>query len=168
MATDANSSNLAPVHWEALRYLERANEFSRSSAALTAYLGSTKGTVSQSIKALEQRGLISNKPSAKDKRKNYLSLTRRGKEMLQKDPIAHFTQSIDALPKEDADQFRTSLEKLLLTRLELQGRQPFGLCRNCVYFGKNHEKGAPHFCKLLEERLSEPDSEKICFEQVGG
>ena len=40
LSTDAHAGGLLPVQWEALRY--RANRFSRTPAALTAYLGLTR------------------------------------------------------------------------------------------------------------------------------
>ncbi len=49
---------LNPAQWEALRYLARANRFSRNPAALADYLGSTRGTVSQTLIALEQKGHV--------------------------------------------------------------------------------------------------------------
>jgi len=58
LSTDAHAAGLLPVQWEVLRYLRRANRFSRTPAALTAYLGLTKGTVSQTLRALEGRGLV--------------------------------------------------------------------------------------------------------------
>ena len=45
--TEAHAEGLLPVQWEVLRYLDRANRYSRTAVALTAYLGITKGTVSQ-------------------------------------------------------------------------------------------------------------------------
>ena len=46
---------LNPAQWEALRYVSRANRFSNSPGALAQYLGSTKGTVSQTILSLEKK-----------------------------------------------------------------------------------------------------------------
>lgn len=167
LATDAHSSGLAPVQWEVLRYLDRANEFSRSSAALTAYLGSTKGTVSQTIKALEQRGLVTNQPSKQDRRKNRLSLTSRGTKLLLDDPMTAWSRALSALPEAEQQRFHETLEELVRDRLRSQGRQAFGICKDCKFFGRAHEKGAPHYCKLLEVPLAEAASEEICFEQVG-
>ena len=48
-----HAHGMKPAQWDALRYLARANRFSRTPGALTAYLGATKGTVSQTVIALE-------------------------------------------------------------------------------------------------------------------
>ncbi|MCC6205883.1 MAG: MarR family transcriptional regulator, partial [Hyphomicrobiales bacterium] len=73
---------LNPAQWEALRYLARANRFSRTPAGLAAYLGSTRGTVSQTLIALEQKGFVARQASDRDRRSIDLSLTAKGLEAL--------------------------------------------------------------------------------------
>jgi len=166
LGTDAHATGLLPVHWETLRYLDRANRFSRNSTALTAFLGSTKGTVSQTIKALEGKGLVSNKADAKDRRRNRISLTAKGKRLLKDDPIRELEDAAAALPASIRTSLAYGLQQLLSKRLDAQGRHPFGQCRECVYFAPEHESGDPHFCTLLRETLAEADAEAICYEQV--
>jgi DNA-binding MarR family transcriptional regulator len=166
LVSDAHSAGLLPVQWEALRYLSRANRFSRTLAALTAYLGLTKGTVSQTVKALEARTLVRKKRSTSDRRSNHLELTGRGKRLLDSDPLLETVTAIEALPEATRDALAIGARELLSTRLTARGRQPFGICRDCVYFGRRHDDGKPHFCLLLKEPLSEADSGEICFEQV--
>ena len=52
------SYGLLPVQIEALTYLTRCNRYSDTPQAVTEYLGLTKGTVSQSLKVLEQKGFF--------------------------------------------------------------------------------------------------------------
>lgn len=167
LGNDAHTSGLLPVHWETLRYLDRANRFSCNSTALTAYLGSTKGTVSQTIKALERKGLLNNKPDAKDRRRNQLSLTAKGRRLLSEDPVIEWQQSALELPAPVRASLATGLQMLLSKRLDANGRRPFGQCHSCVYFAAHHTDGEPHFCLLLKEKLSETESEAICHEQAG-
>lgn len=164
--TDSHAEGLLPVQWEILRYLERANRFSRTPAALTAYLGLTKGTVSQSLGTLEARGLVKKRVNPKDRRGRQLSLSAKGRRLLQQDPLAETVGSIKKLTKETQFSVAGGLQQVLSGRLDAQGRQPFGQCRDCVYFARKHDDGRPHFCKLLEEPLSAEDSHAICFEQV--
>ena len=58
-----NVAGLNPAQWDALRYLSRANRFSRTPAALADYAGSTRGTISQTLIALEQKGLRRGRPA---------------------------------------------------------------------------------------------------------
>ena len=58
-----------PVQWEVLRFPNQAYVFSRNPSSLGEYLGVTKGSVSQTIATLEDRGLLRKKADKKDKRK---------------------------------------------------------------------------------------------------
>jgi len=165
LATDAFANGLQPVHWEALRYLERANRFSKTSAALTAYLGITKGTVSQTLKALESRDLVRRRQDRKDKRRFHLGVTAKGRRLLAADPLAKTREVISALSAGEQDDLAGGLETLLRLRLAEDGRQRFGMCRDCVYFAARHAEGSPHFCRLLRESLTGDDASAICVEQ---
>ena len=165
LTTEAHAEGLLPVQWEALRYLDRANRFSLTAAALTAYLGLTKGTVSQTLNTLEAKGLIRKRVDSHDRRSKRLSLTARGQRLIEKDPLNATRDALSQLANQTQDELNDSLETFLTARLALQGRKAFGQCRNCRYFAAKHEQGTPHFCMLLEEPLTGCDSEAICFEQ---
>ena len=168
LSTEAHAEGLLPVQWEALRYLQRANRFSTTAAALTAYLGLTKGTVSQTLKALETKGLVKKRVNTKDRRSNHLSLTAKGRNLLSRDPLAVTVAALDELGRSTQNELGSGLEALLSARLAAQGRQPFGQCRNCRYFVRRHENGNPHYCQLLKEPLAESEADAICFEQRPG
>ena len=161
LIAEAHAQGLKPVQWEALRFLCRANRYSRTPTGLTRYLGCTKGTVSQTVKALEQRGLVSKRTAAGDRRSAVLELTKAGEKILEFDPIAAVNRiarssGIDKL-------LEPALRQLLSSLLESRGMQPFGVCASCRYF--QVDDGNPHFCKLLKEPLSTEDSTRICVEQ---
>ncbi len=88
---------LNPAQWEALRFLSRANRFSNSPGALTRYLGATKGTISQTVKALERKKLIEKSERPGEKRSVVLRLTPAGTEMMAQDPWSALARSCDAL-----------------------------------------------------------------------
>jgi DNA-binding MarR family transcriptional regulator len=88
LARSASPRNaLNPAQWEALQYLVRANHYSRTPAALADYLGSTRGTVSQTLIALEQKGYLTRETSTRDRRSINLHLTDRGEQALRNDPL---------------------------------------------------------------------------------
>lgn len=165
LTTEAHAEGLLPVHWEALRYLQRANRFSMTAAALTTYLGLTKGTVSQTLKALEAKGLVKKQINAKDRRSNDLSLTTKGRNLLSRDPLTTTVQALQHLGRPRRAALADGLEALLSARLATQDRQPFGQCRNCRHFARRHPDGEPHYCQLLNEPLAESEADAICFEQ---
>ncbi len=84
MRAGEHEGGLNPAQWEALRYLSRANRFSNSPIALTRFLGSTKGTISQTIKALERKGFIAKSPRENEGRSICLALTDKGSEASQR------------------------------------------------------------------------------------
>ena len=162
---DAHSGGLKPVQWEALRYLARANRFSRTPSALTAYLGTTKGTVSQTLGALERKGLVAKETDPADRRQVHIALTEDGARLLDDDPINALLQSTAALPEADGAGIAEGLQAILAETLRRRGGRPFGACHTCRFFKADHPDGAPHRCGLLEAPLSAEDSELICVEQ---
>lgn len=165
LQNDAHTGGLKPTQWEALRYLARANRFSRSPGALTIYLGMTKGTVSQTLLALERKGLVEKQAAAKDRRGVKLDLTKAGQTLLADDPMRNLDASIAAMPREARDRLGKSLESLLKDMITRRGGRPFGACKTCTHFRARHKQGAPHFCSLLDEPLSINDKKRICVEQ---
>lgn len=160
LQNDAHRHGLKPTQWEALRFLARANRFSRNPSALTAYLGMTKGTVSQTLLALEKKGLITKSISLEDKRSVKLLLTEQGKEFVKSDPLQAINQAMQA-----EDELSLQLENILRGMLEKREGRAFGVCKTCTHFRVDASSGKPHFCSLLSEPLSAEDSEAICIEQ---
>lgn len=161
----ATLGGLNPAQWEALRFLARANRFSRTPAALAEYLGSTRGTVSQTLIALEQKGFIERTRSARDGRSIDLALTRQGRKAIEGDPILDLAQTIAAIGHEArilAELLRTTVQTLVARN----GGRAFGACHTCRHFRRNVGKSTkPHYCALLDQALSDGDSHAICIEQ---
>jgi len=159
---------LNPAQWEALRYVARANRFSRNPAALADYLGSTRGTVSQTLIALEQKGMIERRPSERDRRSIDLVLTAAGNAALRRDPIAHLAEDIAAALGKDAEKLAGALRASLAHAIARNDGKPFGICHTCRHFRRNAKPGTkqPHHCALLDAPLSAADSELICVEQA--
>ena len=160
----APARGLNPAQWEALRYLARANRFSRTPAALADYLGSTRGTVSQTLIALEQKGLVARGPSPRDRRSVDLRLTAEGAAALEADPL--LTLASDIAASAEAAGLAAALRAVLRAAVARNGRRAFGLCRTCRHFRRSTDPGVtPHRCALLGEPLDEAESLAICVEQ---
>ena len=165
LQNDGHSDGLKPTQWEVLRYLSRANRFSRTPGAVTAYLGMTKGTVSQTVLALERKGLVGKTIAAADQRSIQLELTRKGRNTLRNDPAALFEEAAASMTNVKRTQLSSGLEAVLKTLLERREGRAFGACRTCRHFRKSHAHGSPHYCSLLDESLSAEDGDQICIEQ---
>ncbi|MFC3075940.1 MarR family winged helix-turn-helix transcriptional regulator [Shinella pollutisoli] len=158
---------LNPAQWDALRYLSRANRFSRTPAGLAAYLGSTRGTVSQTLIALEEKGFVHKRASERDRRSVDLGLTEKGTAALGDDPLLLLARDVAEATGDEASTVVALLQQTLRAAIRRNGGRAFGLCRTCRYFraGNDPASGEPHHCTLLNEPLSEADSGGICLEQ---
>jgi DNA-binding MarR family transcriptional regulator len=160
-----HASGLNPAQAEALRYLARANRFSRTPAALAEYLGSTRGTVSQTLLSLEAKDLIERQPNARDGRSVLYALTPDASEFLAADSSCDLARDIDETGA--AKRLAYDLEATLRETLAARGGRVFGACHTCCHFRRDQHKGAtPHHCALLNEPLSKADGMMICVEQA--
>jgi DNA-binding MarR family transcriptional regulator len=74
-------------------------------AALTEWLGSTKGTVSQTIGVLERKGLVAKRGDPDDRRRVHLQLTRAGQRVLQgADPPPLLARAIAEAGSDELDR----------------------------------------------------------------
>lgn len=154
-------AELQPIQVSALVYLSRCNRYSNTPLAVTEYLGLTKGTVSQSLKALEAKGLIEKVQDPHDRRSVHLELTAPARELLA--AIAPPQFLVAAL--EQLGERAQALEALfgdLLRQIQRNQDVPgFGLCHTCRFH--QQRDGAP-FCGLTQEPLRQSDIELICRE----
>jgi len=161
VASDYHADSFKPVQWQALLYLSQANVFSRNATALGEYLGITKGSLSQTLSTLEQRGLLRKRTDKKDKRLVHLELTAAGVRTLNDNPLLELSKSIGKLNAPRRQELATSLETILSERLNQNDRRPFGQCRNCRYLKKERDQ---YHCGLLNEPLEAAGTNLICAE----
>jgi len=166
LQNETHAAGLKPVQWEALRYLARANRFSRSPSAVTGYLGITKGTVSQTLNALERKGLVRKTTAAGDRRNVTLEVTEAGRNLLRDDPIESLSVAATGLPPDARDEIADGLRAVLRQLLERRQQRAFGLCRTCRFFEDRAPTGTPRRCALLDQPLSGEDGELICAEHT--
>lgn len=160
--TDGARVGLQPVQLEALRYLAVCNRYSNTPQAVTDYLGSTKGTVSQTLNVLEKKGLLFKHPDKEDKRVVRLNITTAGRRILSDtSPAPYLNQVSTLLPVGRINALNDSLEVLLRAIQQANGLKTFGLCRSCR-FNRQHEDA--YFCALTKETLSKSEIELICRE----
>jgi len=115
---------LNPAQWEALRFLSRCNENSNSPIALTRYLGATKGTISQTVIALVNKGLVSKANREGERRSVALTLTDEGREYLKEDPWKRVEKAFKQ--KGPKKQARTAAILYQLLEDEIQFRRSQG------------------------------------------
>ena len=163
VAADGYAHGLQPVQWQALQFLARANRFSRTPKGLTAWLGQTKGSVSQTIIALEAKGLVARTADSSDRRVVRLELTPAGCQLLEDLPPPVGAQMLEHLDDDDGDRLIALVEAMLLRHLAGTGQQPFGQCQTCRHFATLAD--GRHRCALLDVELAPAEAEQICIEQ---
>src|SRR3954467_15896795 len=95
--------------WMALRFLSRANRFSRTPSALASYVGTTRGTASFIIGELERLGYLERQRSAQDKRSVMLSVAQQGIKSLVRDPVNVLVEAVAVLEGEATVSFRRAV-----------------------------------------------------------
>ena len=151
-----------PVHLQTLRYLSRANQYSDSPGALTEYLGTTKGTVSQSCNLLEREGLIERRTDPDDGRRVHLGLTPSGRRLVNSTSPPELLIGALADVESQIDEFEATLNAVLVAMQRQRGGRSFGVCNTCRF----HEPAADGraLCGLTGESLTRSDTTKICRE----
>ena len=160
-AADEWTADLNPPQYAALAYLARANRFSRAPSQVAEYLSSTRGTVSQTLKALLRKGYIAETRSQSDRRSISYVATESGLDVLRQAVL--FEAPLGDLSKDESGQLADSMRLLLRRVLERRGNRTFGLCRACMH----HQKSADGlYCALLQIDLKKSEAGKICHEHV--
>lgn len=156
---------LNPAQWEALRFLSRANRFSNSPGALTRYLGATKGTISQTVKALERKKLIAKTERPGEKRSIVLVLTDVGRQVMAKDPWAALAAASGELGGKTRRRMDKGLTELLVGEIARRQSPSFGNCLSCRFWreqGRGDDAQGPHSCMLFDAALSAAEATQIC------
>ena len=156
------SHGLNPTQAAALAYLARANRFSRGPSHLADWLGTTRGTVSQTLKALAERGLVVEVPSPRDRRSISYRLLDAGRAALAVPET--LAGALGDLPPGKVAAMTDSLARLLGAVVTRQKRRGFGLCHTCRHHRTNNDQLA--FCALLETPLAAEDTGQICAEHA--
>lgn len=160
------AQGLNPAQWEALRFMARANRYSRSPGALAAYLGTTKGTASQTLISLEQKGLVSRLREGRDRRQVEVKLTARGRKLLARDPLAAMEKAAGCLDAELGGQVVKCLGALLRDLKPHCASTEFGTCHSCGNCQRTQqpvEAREKTTCCLTGDELSPDDQNLFCM-----
>jgi len=154
---------LQPIQLEILHYLSISNQFSDTLMAVTEYLGQTKGTVSQTLKVLENKALLIKFQDKNDKRITHLKVSASGKRLLNNTiPTSLFVKAGEELSDTKQSEIAASLKLLLTTLLQASEMKTFGLCHTCQHNSKT--KDGSYFCNLVQQPLTVDNTLLICRE----
>lgn len=136
----------------------------RKAAFMAKEFNVTKATISDSVKALEQKQLIQRITDPQDSRSFILSLTGKGQELAA--ATENFTMPLDhAVDSLSVDQKEYLLYSIfdLIYRLNQTGIISIQrMCYNCHYYSGNRRND--HYCNLVKQPLAVGDLRLECPE----
>jgi MarR family transcriptional repressor of emrRAB len=164
---EGTKHGLRDREWMALRFLSRANRFSRTPSALASYVGTTRGTASFIIGELERLGYLERKRSAQDKRSVMLSVTQQGKKFLVRDPVNVLIESIGVLEDEAKVGFRDALRHVLDQSDAAEQRHHTDVCKRCIFLREDRtttdsRTTAEFSCRLFRAPIAEAEVDLLC------
>lgn len=132
----------------------------------------TKATVSEAMSALVKKGYVTKKPINGDNRLKYLTLTKKGEEIVAKikESARWFQRLLKKFPVKDKEATFIFLIELLKI-LKLKG--DLAVLRSCLFcvnfeFNKFPRGKKRHYCRLLNLKLAQKDIQIDCFHNQEG
>ncbi|MEZ5008627.1 MAG: MarR family winged helix-turn-helix transcriptional regulator [Chitinophagales bacterium] len=162
---ESKEFSLSPIQVQVLIFLLYHSEEKRKVSYLAYEFNMTKATISDTIKTLEQKNLITKEYEQHDTRSYIIHLTKKGKDIADK--TSFFTKEIrtpiDKLHQDDKENLLLSLLNIIrhLNKSEVITTQR--MCMSCSYYQPS-DKGQKHFCKLLNQNLHVTDLRIDCTE----
>ena len=158
---------LTPIQVQVLIFLLHHSEDKRKVSYLAKEFNMTKPTISETIKVLQQKKLVSKENEPGDSRSYIINLTEDGKSIATK--TSFFTEKIrtpiDNLHQDDKENLLLSLLSIIrhLNNAGIITIQR--MCLTCLHY-ENSEQGKKHFCKLLNQSLNATDLRIDCAEHT--
>jgi DNA-binding MarR family transcriptional regulator len=166
--TEGYDGELSPAQWMALRYFARANPFSRTPSAFAEFQATTRGTASETIKALEAGGYLLRQRSKADGRSVSLQLTRKGKRALARDPFEVLVRAVAMLDAKIRTAMHHALHQVVTTVAASGAHRRFGACQDCAYLGEETCRnltgvsGSVAECQLFGVPIQLEDTALLC------
>ena len=162
---ESKEFTLSPIQVQVLIFLLHHSEEKGKVSYLAAEFNMTKATISDTIKVLDMKGLLTKEPEPNDTRSYTIHLTPKGKELAGHTSM--FTKElrtpIDKLHPDDKESLLLSLFTIIrhLNKSEVITIQR--MCMTCSYYVPA-DKEQHHFCKLLNQDLHVTDLRIDCPE----
>jgi DNA-binding MarR family transcriptional regulator len=156
---------LTPIQVQVLIFLLHHSAEKRKVSYLADEFNMTKATISDTVKALDQKELITKEIDASDTRSYAIHLTEKGFDVARQNSL--FTQEIrtpiDKLSKDDKENLLLSLLNIIRHLNQTGVITIQRMCMTCIHYQLNNN-GKEHFCKLLNQKLQIADLRVDCPE----
>lgn len=162
---EAGGGGLTANQWTALRFFAEANRFSRTVSGFAAYNATTRGTASQTVKALEAKGYLCRTRFDRDARSARIDLTATGWTQLSADPALVLSEALAQLPATLRSQLDRTIDRLTLWVAAARQQHAFGTCEACRYLQVRANatvRTGGHYCRKLAAYLDRDDMRGLC------
>lgn len=158
--------SISPIMIQFLKYISEHEEKSRTVTNLSLEYSLTKPTVSDAVNVLIKKGYLRQKSSKEDSRIKYLYLTPKGKKIIAdiKEFEDWFYSAVDIFPEQEKALVYTFLVEILRILKKNKNIEILKSCIICENFEPAKFEGEenPHFCNLLNIRMSNQDIKIDC------
>lgn len=162
---ESKTLSLNPIQIQVLIFLGYHSPDKRKVSYLAQEFNMTKATISDTVKALEQKGLIRKETEPHDTRSYIIHLTEKGQEILnQTSQFANAIQSpVDQLTENERQALLNQLFGIIyhLHKTGIISRQR--MCLTCSNYAPGHA-GHLHYCRLLDTPLDPAELRIDCPE----
>ena len=159
----SKNTGLSPIQIQMMIFMAFHGEEFNSVSQLSEEFNLTKATISDAVRVLEKKELIKKIPSPTDGRAYNISLTAKGKEVVQKtmhfaDPVKKIIDAMDFVQKEETYQTISQLIYQLHRKGVISVQRT---CMACRFYEKKRRYG---YCNFLNMELRERDIRIDCPE----
>lgn len=159
---DCVAGGLTQAQWIAIRFFTRANRFSRTVSGFAEFHATTRGTASQTVKALVEKGYLKRTASEKDARSIRFDLTAVARAKLCDDPLTMVAAAAAKLGDEGVSRLTSSLRAMLADLSKGRRQSAAGTCRLCGHLDRG-AGGQSGRCRLMGESLADTEFEELCI-----
>lgn len=154
---------LSPIQVQILIFLSFHEEEKRKVSYLALEFNMTKATISDAVKALEKKNLISKEYAPNDTRSHFINLTDKGQKISNQ--VANFAQELEYPVSKLSNEDQKDLLQHLLGIIKHLNKANIitvqRMCFNCYFYQKKEKH---HFCKLLNQQLQSSEIRVDCPE----
>ncbi|WP_353185269.1 MarR family winged helix-turn-helix transcriptional regulator [Parapedobacter lycopersici] len=151
---ESKTHALSPIQVQVLLFLHYHSDEKRKVSYLAGEFNMTKATISDTVKTLEQKHLITKAYEPDDTRSYMINLTQKGRDIA--DQTSLFTKEIrtpiDKLHPDDRENLLLSLLQVIRHLNKAGVITIQRMCTTCSHYLPSAD-GKTHFCKLLNQHL---------------
>ena len=132
----------------------------RTVSGFADFHATTRGTASQTIKSLVEKGYLVRRPSERDGRSIQFDLTPLARRRLHLDPLEDVVRATETLSDTQQNRTAAGLRAVLGELEDSRSRERIGVCRLCGHLDSD---GTRSRCRLMREDLERGELEELCI-----